>query len=169
MKKIYYSANKRGFYQSDIHNKDQIPSDAKEISQSFYNEVFAKQAQGEEIVPDEKGLPTTRKIIPSYDKVLEGKLFALKKSLHKYLEDQGYDLGSQITLQAIQMSSKSTASTKRACEDIFDWINDTVLDYYEQKKNELKNSQNPIEVKWDFSVCNNTKSLRKFYEVRKMR
>lgn len=61
--KYYYSATTRGFYAES--NKKQFensptgwPDDAMEVSNEKYEALFAGQAQGKCIVPDENGAPT---------------------------------------------------------------------------------------------------------------
>ena len=54
-----YSATVRGFYADDIEYAS-IPEDAVEVSKELYDELFAGQAAGKEIVPDENGYPTLK-------------------------------------------------------------------------------------------------------------
>lgn len=51
----YYSANTKGFYDSNVHTADRIPVDAKEVSEERYVELFELQMQGRCIIPSKKG------------------------------------------------------------------------------------------------------------------
>jgi hypothetical protein len=53
---IFYSADTRGFYDTDIHG-DGIPGDAVEVTAEDYAAVFSAQCKGASIQPDEHGYP----------------------------------------------------------------------------------------------------------------
>ncbi|OOR98093.1 hypothetical protein B0186_09885, partial [Canicola haemoglobinophilus] len=57
---IYF---KDGFYISDIH--EQIPENAVEISEDLYRTLLEGQAEGKQIVMDEKGYPQLAEPQPS--------------------------------------------------------------------------------------------------------
>lgn len=52
----FYSASTGGFYESGLH--DQMPSDAKEISDEIYRQVMSERPAGKIVAADEDGLPT---------------------------------------------------------------------------------------------------------------
>lgn len=54
---IFYSPTCKGFLVAGLNK---IPSDAKKIENSLYNELLQKQSEGFEIFPNEFGLPETR-------------------------------------------------------------------------------------------------------------
>ena len=58
---IFYSASKNGFYPDFMKDEYQQagnwPNDVKEISERQFNYLFAQQAAGKVIVPDEQGRP----------------------------------------------------------------------------------------------------------------
>ncbi len=51
----FYSKSTRGFYSSDVHKT--MPGDAVEITPEQYRAMFAAQAEGKVISPDENGYP----------------------------------------------------------------------------------------------------------------
>lgn len=51
----FYSAFANGFFDDEINTT--IPDDAVEVSEEYYNELFAGQAKGQIIVADAKGFP----------------------------------------------------------------------------------------------------------------
>jgi len=55
--KKYYSASKNGFYSTDI-NGDDLPTDAYEISDEDYNDLFYGQSNGGIISADTDGKPS---------------------------------------------------------------------------------------------------------------
>ena len=56
MNKVYYSATSGGFYDPAIHGNN-LPNDAKPISQQVYQQLLAAQALGKVIIADSGGLP----------------------------------------------------------------------------------------------------------------
>lgn len=56
MNKVYYSATSGGFYDPAIHGNN-LPNDAKPISQQVYQQLLADQALGKFIIADSGGLP----------------------------------------------------------------------------------------------------------------
>ena len=56
MNKKYYSASTGGFYASEIHG-DNIPKDAKEITQEKHKEILQSQSTGKQIIADKNGYP----------------------------------------------------------------------------------------------------------------
>lgn len=54
----FYSPSSAGFYSSEVHGKA-IPKDARSISEEMYQALLASQANGQQIVADERGNPTT--------------------------------------------------------------------------------------------------------------
>lgn len=59
----FYSPSTRGFYHSDVHDEAARPHDVKEISDDRHRELFAGQASGQIIVPDETGMPALATIV----------------------------------------------------------------------------------------------------------
>ena len=53
---MFFSAEKMGFYATEIHGAE-IPSDAIEITDQLHADLLAGQAQGMVIVADESGFP----------------------------------------------------------------------------------------------------------------
>lgn len=53
---MHYSLSTGGFYLPEIHG-DLIPADAVEISDSMYQDLLTKQAEGFRIVADDNGYP----------------------------------------------------------------------------------------------------------------
>lgn len=53
---MFYSKSTNGFYNSEI-NGDNIPSDAVEITQEYYELLLAGQSDGKQIVGDGQGCP----------------------------------------------------------------------------------------------------------------
>lgn len=56
-KTVYYAKSTGGFYHSDIHTKDKIPTDAIEITDERRHELLAAEVAGKAIVADEQGIP----------------------------------------------------------------------------------------------------------------
>lgn len=52
---LYYSADTKGFYDSEIHTI--MPDDAVEITQEEYVSLLEGQTEGMEIIPDSNGHP----------------------------------------------------------------------------------------------------------------
>lgn len=74
---VYYSAERRGFFPvSDRETYEQSllgwPSDAVEITEEYKEELFKKQADGYEIVGDDKGYPIAVLNEPSAEELAEG-------------------------------------------------------------------------------------------------
>ena len=73
MSKIYYSATTGGFYFEDdralYDDAGTWPSDAKEISQRWYEHLLSGQLAGKSIVPDAYGSPVL--VAPEIDYVAE--------------------------------------------------------------------------------------------------
>ncbi len=63
-KEFFYSASTGGFYLKEIHG-DNIPSDAKPITEERWKELLDEQSAGKQIVPDENGLPIA--VVPAVD------------------------------------------------------------------------------------------------------
>ena len=57
----FYSKSTQGFYQLGFHTPEQIPTDAVEITQEQYEDLFTQQSVGGTIVPNDDGYPV---IIP---------------------------------------------------------------------------------------------------------
>lgn len=53
----FYSKSTGGFYSADVHNGDQIPTDAVQVPNDAYAALFAAQAAGKVIQPGEDGAP----------------------------------------------------------------------------------------------------------------
>ena len=53
----FYSKSTGGFYTLDIHDKDQIPIDAVEISDEAWRELLDAQSRGQQIVAGTHGGP----------------------------------------------------------------------------------------------------------------
>jgi len=53
---MFYAKSTNGFYSLDIHGKS-MPTDAIEISDDLYKQLFEGQASGKQIVGDEQGNP----------------------------------------------------------------------------------------------------------------
>lgn len=60
---IRYSASARGFFDSDLHRS--MPDDAVAITRTRHAQLLAGQADGHEIVPDQRGRPQLRPLGPS--------------------------------------------------------------------------------------------------------
>jgi len=60
---MFYSAFKNSFFSPEIHG-DSIPSDAIEISDALYKELFEAQSNGKQIKPGEDGSPVA--VDPTY-------------------------------------------------------------------------------------------------------
>lgn len=54
--KIFYSKKNNGFFSEEYHG-DNLPDDAKEISEEYHIELFKGQSEGKIIISDENGLP----------------------------------------------------------------------------------------------------------------
>ncbi|MFM5171086.1 hypothetical protein ACEUBH_07460 [Aeromonas veronii] len=57
---ILFSASTMGFYDTDIHEINSIPDDAKEISKSLRDEMVKGQRQAQ-LVADENGYPSLQR------------------------------------------------------------------------------------------------------------
>jgi hypothetical protein len=54
---VYYAASTGGFYDDSIHEKGQIPADAKTITPETHQDLLMAQSQGKRIIADERGFP----------------------------------------------------------------------------------------------------------------
>lgn len=59
---IKYSASARGFFDSNLHRS--IPEDAVTVTARRHAALLAGQAEGHEIVPDARGRPQLRSLLP---------------------------------------------------------------------------------------------------------
>lgn len=60
---IKYSASARGFFDSNLHRS--IPEDAVTVSAKRHVALMTGQAEGYEIVPDDRGRPQLQRLTPS--------------------------------------------------------------------------------------------------------
>lgn len=60
---IFYSASNRGFYHSDIHG-DNIPEDAKQITEDLHRELIEGQSNGKVISVNTRGRPVLKDPTP---------------------------------------------------------------------------------------------------------
>lgn len=67
---IFYSAEKHGFYISELH-VETIPDDAREISHSRHAELLNAQANGQRIVADVDGYPICIDHLPTHDELAD--------------------------------------------------------------------------------------------------
>lgn len=68
----FYSAKTNGFYPGDLKNDYENsaagwPTDAKEVSDDLYNEMFAGQTDGKAISPGADGLPFLTEPVIDYE------------------------------------------------------------------------------------------------------
>lgn len=61
--KLFYSAERRGFFSPGLHAD--MPSDAVHVTAKRHAALMAGQAEGYEIVPDDRGRPQLRCLSPS--------------------------------------------------------------------------------------------------------
>lgn len=54
---FYYSKTTKGFYNSSVHPREQIPSDAVIIASAQYDALIADQAGGKQICENSSGYP----------------------------------------------------------------------------------------------------------------
>jgi hypothetical protein len=76
--KVFYSANRNGFFPEDILatiDEDSRPDDLVEISQSVYANCLEAPSRGERVVPGTRGKPKTVPLPgPSQEEVLQNNL-----------------------------------------------------------------------------------------------
>jgi len=53
---MYYAKSTGGFYAKEIHGTN-IPKDAVEITEEYWEKLLQEQSLGKQIVPDDKGYP----------------------------------------------------------------------------------------------------------------
>lgn len=64
---MYFSKSTGGFYDDAIHEPDQIPSDAVEISQADYDQLMSAQSSGKAIQSDPDGNPIAVEVAIVHD------------------------------------------------------------------------------------------------------
>jgi len=141
--KIFYAPSTGGFYDTQIHSPNQIPSDAVEISKAQHASLHAGRANGRHIVmfsgrPVLEGKPTTPPPVapPSIDD--------RRQSMHDRL-DTDLDLYIHKHFAALILAHDKSAFER--------WLDDIVTVYYEQRLQAIDQAADPEKVKWDFSVC----------------
>lgn len=64
---LMYAASTGGFYDTGIHDRDVIPTDAREITRECYEQLHLGQSKGMQIVPGTGGEPMLKPMVPSTD------------------------------------------------------------------------------------------------------
>lgn len=147
----YFSPTTSGFYHFKLHKK--IPNDAIEISEEEYNKLMDGQCDGKHIVFLNGKISLQEKIESSEE--IKNKIYkTLEYEMKNYLfVIKGYTESTQTSLQIISTNTKFPKKTRDNAKRILEWIIQDVLNYYYTKKEEIMNSDNPIDVKWDFNEC----------------
>ena len=129
--KHYYSSERKGFFYGndrDTYEKSLLgwPEDAVEITLEYKEELFEKQAQGYEILGDDKGYPVAKLKEISIKDQNENTVLALKQEADAVIQPLlGYAL-SGILSEEEQSKFKSWNIYRKALDEL-----DTSLDTLE--------------------------------------
>lgn len=89
-----YSASARGFFDSDLHRT--IPQDAVTVTARRYAALLAGQAEGHEIVPDARGRPQLRSLLPqTVDAAMAACVHAIRQEAARRI-DQRFPVWKQV-------------------------------------------------------------------------
>ena len=70
---LYFSKSTKGFYLSDVHSKEQIPSDVVIITEEAHAALLKAQSEGKIIESDELGNPiAVNEAVPSSEQIKTG-------------------------------------------------------------------------------------------------
>lgn len=92
----FYSKTTMGFYDDGLHSKEQIPSDAVEVSDESYAKLFSDQCDGKIIQPDGNGNPQSVSIMLSGNDLIKSQISTLEISITPRRRDEailGQDSG----------------------------------------------------------------------------
>lgn len=121
---FYYSKSTRGFYSSDVHAED-IPPDAVEITDDYYQQLLEGQYNGSTIVPNVNGYPILEAPPPiTKEQTVEAISSALEYNLDQGAKKWGY---TSIVAAASYASSTNPQYAADAAaliqwrDDVWDW------------------------------------------------
>lgn len=78
---IYYCANDNGFYDSEFHQKEEIPTNVVEITEQTRSDLLEANSVGKKIVADKNGFPIIEEIVIDAETLKKNEIEKLKNQL----------------------------------------------------------------------------------------